>query len=244
MQDSRPKPFKVTDSVVRLFFCGSSFLVSGNQWSPRRVSVFLHWLSHCVFLSFMLCAGADVFSPLPSKGSEDSESTVGWTIPRPLPERERGKRWLRCWSKMHREDPERLITLPDPLQPPPPPPPLRPTTQRLNWIWFQSGEEWAYPESADKRNKQQMNRNRFSPPPTVLCHMNLNEAWAMMNRYTTLRQLGDGTYGSVLMGRSIESGELVAIKRWAAFCCSFCGEAASRPSRCPDGRTSDLWPSS
>ncbi|XP_058497314.1 serine/threonine-protein kinase MAK isoform X9 [Solea solea] len=35
----------------------------------------------------------------------------------------------------------------------------------------------------------------------------------MMNRYTTLRQLGDGTYGSVQMGRSNESGELVAIKR-------------------------------
>ncbi|XP_035285246.1 serine/threonine-protein kinase MAK-like isoform X10 [Anguilla anguilla] len=34
-----------------------------------------------------------------------------------------------------------------------------------------------------------------------------------MNRYTTLRQLGDGTYGSVLMGKSNESGELVAIKR-------------------------------
>lgn len=34
-----------------------------------------------------------------------------------------------------------------------------------------------------------------------------------MNRYTTTRQLGDGTYGSVLMGRSNESGELVAIKR-------------------------------
>ncbi|XP_032406861.1 serine/threonine-protein kinase MAK isoform X6 [Xiphophorus hellerii] len=34
-----------------------------------------------------------------------------------------------------------------------------------------------------------------------------------MNRYTTLKQLGDGTYGSVLMGRSNESGELVAIKR-------------------------------
>ncbi|XP_054554221.1 serine/threonine-protein kinase MAK isoform X2 [Talpa occidentalis] len=34
-----------------------------------------------------------------------------------------------------------------------------------------------------------------------------------MNRYTTMRQLGDGTYGSVLMGRSNESGELVAIKR-------------------------------
>ncbi|XP_060756884.1 serine/threonine-protein kinase MAK isoform X2 [Neoarius graeffei] len=34
-----------------------------------------------------------------------------------------------------------------------------------------------------------------------------------MNRYTTLKQLGDGTYGSVLMGRSTQSGELVAIKR-------------------------------
>ncbi|EPQ15268.1 Serine/threonine-protein kinase MAK [Myotis brandtii] len=34
-----------------------------------------------------------------------------------------------------------------------------------------------------------------------------------MNRYTTMRQLGDGTYGSVLMGKSNESGELVAIKR-------------------------------
>ncbi|CAB1312918.1 unnamed protein product [Coregonus sp. 'balchen'] len=29
-----------------------------------------------------------------------------------------------------------------------------------------------------------------------------------MNRYTTLRQLGDGTYGSVMLGRSLESGEL------------------------------------
>ncbi|XP_066579288.1 serine/threonine-protein kinase MAK isoform X2 [Amia ocellicauda] len=34
-----------------------------------------------------------------------------------------------------------------------------------------------------------------------------------MNRYTTLKQLGDGTYGSVLMGKSNESGEFVAIKR-------------------------------
>uniref|UniRef100_A0A6J0VB53 Serine/threonine-protein kinase ICK n=1 Tax=Pogona vitticeps TaxID=103695 RepID=A0A6J0VB53_9SAUR len=34
-----------------------------------------------------------------------------------------------------------------------------------------------------------------------------------MNRYTTLKQLGDGTYGSVLLGRSNESGELIAIKR-------------------------------
>ncbi|XP_018533121.1 serine/threonine-protein kinase MAK isoform X6 [Lates calcarifer] len=41
----------------------------------------------------------------------------------------------------------------------------------------------------------------------------MKRSLAMMNRYTTLRQLGDGTYGSVLMGRSNESGELVAIKR-------------------------------
>ncbi|KAM6948368.1 serine/threonine-protein kinase MAK-like [Aplochiton taeniatus] len=34
-----------------------------------------------------------------------------------------------------------------------------------------------------------------------------------MNRYTTMRQLGDGTYGSVFMGKSKDSGELVAIKR-------------------------------
>ncbi|XP_061811692.1 serine/threonine-protein kinase ICK-like isoform X2 [Nerophis lumbriciformis] len=34
-----------------------------------------------------------------------------------------------------------------------------------------------------------------------------------MNRYSTLRQLGDGTYGSVILGRNLESGELVAIKK-------------------------------
>ncbi|NXN32001.1 ICK kinase, partial [Nycticryphes semicollaris] len=34
-----------------------------------------------------------------------------------------------------------------------------------------------------------------------------------MNKYITIRQLGDGTYGSVLLGRSIESGELIAIKK-------------------------------
>lgn len=35
-----------------------------------------------------------------------------------------------------------------------------------------------------------------------------------MNRYTIMKQLGDGTYGSVLMGKNNESGELVAIKRY------------------------------
>ncbi|CAL9687973.1 unnamed protein product [Knipowitschia caucasica] len=34
-----------------------------------------------------------------------------------------------------------------------------------------------------------------------------------MNRYTNIKQLGDGTYGSVILGRSLETGELVAIKK-------------------------------
>ncbi|XP_077389828.1 serine/threonine-protein kinase MAK-like isoform X2 [Festucalex cinctus] len=34
-----------------------------------------------------------------------------------------------------------------------------------------------------------------------------------MNRYTMLKQLGDGTYGSVLLAKNNETGELVAIKR-------------------------------
>lgn len=37
-----------------------------------------------------------------------------------------------------------------------------------------------------------------------------------MDRYTTIKQLGDGTYGSVILGRSLESGELVAIKKWVS----------------------------
>lgn len=61
---------------------------------------------------------------------------------------------------------------------------------------------------------------------STICFMNklevntlMRASWETMNRYTTLKQLGDGTYGSVLMGRSNESGELVAIKRWG--CGSF-----------------------
>ncbi|CAH1737993.1 unnamed protein product [Aphis gossypii] len=34
-----------------------------------------------------------------------------------------------------------------------------------------------------------------------------------MNRYMTLNQLGDGTYGSVVLGQNIDTGEKVAIKR-------------------------------
>lgn len=35
-----------------------------------------------------------------------------------------------------------------------------------------------------------------------------------MNRYITLSQLGDGTYGSVLLGQRLDNGEKVAIKKW------------------------------
>ncbi|CAB4057169.1 ICK [Lepeophtheirus salmonis] len=34
-----------------------------------------------------------------------------------------------------------------------------------------------------------------------------------MNRYVTLQRLGDGTYGSVLLGQRVDTGEKVAIKR-------------------------------
>ncbi|KAG1682992.1 Serine/threonine-protein kinase ICK [Nymphon striatum] len=36
---------------------------------------------------------------------------------------------------------------------------------------------------------------------------------AAMNRYNLLRQLGDGTYGSVVQGQRIDTGEIVAIKK-------------------------------
>jgi len=34
-----------------------------------------------------------------------------------------------------------------------------------------------------------------------------------MNRYVTLQALGDGTYGSVVLGQRVDTGEKVAIKR-------------------------------
>lgn len=34
-----------------------------------------------------------------------------------------------------------------------------------------------------------------------------------MNRYVTLGPLGDGTYGSVVLGQRLDTGEKVAIKR-------------------------------
>lgn len=35
-----------------------------------------------------------------------------------------------------------------------------------------------------------------------------------MQRYTTLKTLGDGTYGSVYLGKQVEDGVLYAIKRY------------------------------
>ncbi len=36
-----------------------------------------------------------------------------------------------------------------------------------------------------------------------------NTALTMMNRYRTLQQLGDGTYGSVVLGQRVDTGEKV-----------------------------------
>ena len=35
-----------------------------------------------------------------------------------------------------------------------------------------------------------------------------------MNRYVTLSQLGDGTYGSVLLAQRLDTGDKVAIKKY------------------------------
>jgi serine/threonine protein kinase len=42
-----------------------------------------------------------------------------------------------------------------------------------------------------------------------------NSSKAGMNRYVTLSQLGDGTYGSVLLGQRLDNGEKVAIKKYS-----------------------------
>lgn len=34
-----------------------------------------------------------------------------------------------------------------------------------------------------------------------------------MNRYQSIKQLGDGTYGSVVLARNYDTGETVAIKK-------------------------------
>ena len=34
-----------------------------------------------------------------------------------------------------------------------------------------------------------------------------------MRRYNMIKELGDGTYGSVSLARAVENGELVAIKK-------------------------------
>lgn len=39
------------------------------------------------------------------------------------------------------------------------------------------------------------------------------ENWQNMNRYQFAKQLGDGTYGSVILATVIETGEKVAIKK-------------------------------
>ncbi|XP_076003232.1 serine/threonine-protein kinase MAK-like [Genypterus blacodes] len=54
---------------------------------------------------------------------------------------------------------------------------------------------------------------KLSEPLLLLFSSLIDRQGWRMERYTTLKQLGDGTYGCVLLGKSNESGELVAIKR-------------------------------
>lgn len=48
-----------------------------------------------------------------------------------------------------------------------------------------------------------------------------------MNRYKVTKQLGDGTYGTVLKGQNRQTGEFVSLFVclclffWNMFCCSF-----------------------
>ena len=35
-----------------------------------------------------------------------------------------------------------------------------------------------------------------------------------MRRYKVIKELGDGTYGTVSLARAVESGDLVAVKRY------------------------------
>lgn len=38
-----------------------------------------------------------------------------------------------------------------------------------------------------------------------------------MHRYKQMKTLGDGTYGSVVLGKAYDTGETVAIKKWGTF---------------------------
>jgi len=42
----------------------------------------------------------------------------------------------------------------------------------------------------------------------------VDEWKTVMNRYQFIKQLGDGTYGSVMLATTVETGEKVAIKKW------------------------------
>ena len=82
--------------------------------------------------------------------------------------------------------------------------------------WFLQSCLWSTAVVASGCTQQQVGATSpsFSSfQPILICSLRSIDRFTM-NRYTTLRQLGDGTYGSVILGRSLESGELVAIKKW------------------------------
>ena len=57
----------------------------------------------------------------------------------------------------------------------------------------------------------------YTPVPCVVDRVRdhwVDEWKTVMNRYQFIKQLGDGTYGSVMLATTVETGEKVAIKKW------------------------------
>ncbi|KAM7293753.1 hypothetical protein ISCGN_023340 [Ixodes scapularis] len=84
------------------------------------------------------------------------------------------------------------------------------------------------PVRGERRGKSHRRNVSFTQPPGTYKHIARSRArrgWSdearptagaadrTMNRYVTLGPLGDGTYGSVVLGQRLDTGEKVAIKR-------------------------------
>ena len=57
---------------------------------------------------------------------------------------------------------------------------------------------------------------------TKLLLMSTRDDMGAMNRYVTLQPLGDGTYGSVMLGQRVDTGEKVITTLFTDLFCNFC----------------------
>ena len=53
---------------------------------------------------------------------------------------------------------------------------------------------------------------------TKLLLMSTRDDMGAMNRYVTLQPLGDGTYGSVMLGQRVDTGEKVIYQLYLQIC--------------------------